>query len=91
MAPLKAKTDNSSDESLFPDENLKANNRHNPALDRKGNSTRQSHADTWQLGPSKGDSQPSALRDSHVQPLTTIQVMVAHASAARSKPKVELD
>ena len=31
------------------------------------------------------------LRDSYVQPLTTIQVTVAHASVASSKPKVELD
>ena len=31
------------------------------------------------------------LRDSYVQPLTTVQVMVAHASVASSKPKVELD
>ena len=31
------------------------------------------------------------LRDSYVQPLTTIQVTVAHASVASSKPKAELD
>ena len=45
VAVLEAKTDNSSDESLFADKKPKANNRNNPALDRKGNGTRQSHAD----------------------------------------------
>ena len=43
---LEAKTENSSNESLFPDEKLKANNRNNPALDRKRSRTRQSHTDT---------------------------------------------
>ena len=38
-----------------------------------------------------GDSQLSVLRDSYVQPLSTIQVTVAHASVESSKPKVELD
>ena len=51
---LEVKTDNSSDESLFPDEKPKASNRNNAALDRKLNVIRQSHADTWQLGSSKG-------------------------------------
>ena len=46
VAMLEAKTDDSSNESLFADVKPKANNRNNPALDRKGNSTRQSHADT---------------------------------------------
>ena len=46
VAMLEAKTDNSSNESLFADVKPKANNRNNPALDRKGNGTRQSHADT---------------------------------------------
>ena len=45
VAMLEAKTDNSNNESLFADEKPKANNRYNPALDRKGNGTRQSHAD----------------------------------------------
>ena len=45
VAMLEAKTDNSSDE-LFADKKPKANNRNNPALDRKGNGTRQSHANT---------------------------------------------
>ena len=40
---------------------------------------------------SKGNSQPCDLRDSYVKPLTTIHDMVSHASAASSKPKVELD
>ena len=31
------------------------------------------------------------LKNSHIQPLTTIQVKVAHASVASSKPKVEID
>ena len=88
---LEAKTENSSNESLFADEKPKANNRNNPALDRKGNSTRQSHADTWWLGPLIGDSQPNALRDSHIQLLTTIWIRVAHASVAISNPKVELE
>ena len=46
VAMLIANTDNSSNESLFPDEKPKANNRNNAALDRKGCRTRQSHADT---------------------------------------------
>ena len=91
MATLEAKSENSSNESLFADMKPTASNRNNPALDKKGNGTRQSHADAWWLGPSKGDSQPSVLRDSHIKPLSTIQVMVAHASVASSKPKVELD
>ena len=37
---LEAKTDNSSNERLFPNEKLKANNRNNPALDRKQSETR---------------------------------------------------
>ena len=45
-AMCKAKMDNSSNESLFADEKLKANIRNDPALDRKGSRTRQSHADT---------------------------------------------
>ena len=31
------------------------------------------------------------LRDSYAQPLTTVQVMVAHASGTSSNPQVELD
>ena len=46
VAKLEAKTDNSSNKSLFAEENPKADNRNNPALDRKGNGTRQIHADT---------------------------------------------
>ena len=46
VASLEAKSDNSSNESLFADKKPMANNRNNPALDRKGNGTRQSHADT---------------------------------------------
>ena len=46
VSTLEAKTDNSTNESLFSDEKPKANNRNNPALDRKGNCTRQCHADT---------------------------------------------
>ena len=38
-----------------------------------------------------GDSKPSVLRDSYVNPLCTVHIMVAHASVASSKPKVELD
>ena len=47
VAVLEAKTKNISDESLFTDvEKTKSNNRNNLALVRKGNSNRQSHADT---------------------------------------------
>ena len=46
VAMLEAKTDNSSNESLFPDKKPKARNRNNSALDRKGNGTRQCHEDT---------------------------------------------
>ena len=46
VAILEVKTDNSSNESLFPDENPKANNRNNPVVDRRGNGMRQSHANT---------------------------------------------
>ena len=46
VAMLEVKTGNRSNESLFTDKKLKANNRNNPALDRQGNGTRQSHADT---------------------------------------------
>ena len=46
VATLEAKSENSSDESLFADTKPFTGNRSNPALNRKGNSTRQSHADT---------------------------------------------
>ena len=46
VAVLEAKTDNCSIESLFSDEKLKANNRINPAPDRKRCRIRQSHTDT---------------------------------------------
>ena len=58
MAELKAKTDNSSNESLFTDEKHKVN-RNNPAFSRKGSKTRLSHADNSWLMPLKGNSQPS--------------------------------
>ena len=45
VAVLEAKTDNSSNESLFLDEKLK-DNRNNPELERKGSNTRQSCTDT---------------------------------------------
>ena len=88
---LEVKTDNSSNESLFMDEKSKANNRTNSALDRRGSGTRQSQTDTWWSGPSKGDSQPSVLRNNNIQPLSTIHVTVAHALVASSKHKVDLD
>ena len=91
VAMIEAKTDNSCNKSLFTDEKPKANNRNSQAFERKGSSTRQIHADTWLSGPSKGVGQPSVLRDSYVKPLSTIQAMVAHASLASSKLKVELD
>ena len=46
LAMIEGKTDNESNESLFADVKPKDNDRNNPALGRKGNSTRQSHADT---------------------------------------------
>ena len=45
MAVLEAKTDNISDGSSFADEKPKANTRNNPAPDKKGSGTMQSHAD----------------------------------------------
>ena len=42
IAMLEATTDKSSDQNEKP----KANNRNNPVVDRKGNGTSQSHADT---------------------------------------------
>ena len=46
VTTLATKTDNSSNESVFADEKHKANNRNNPALDRKGSGTRQSQLDS---------------------------------------------
>ena len=46
VTTIEAKIDNSSNKSLFPDEKPKANNRNNPALDRKGSRTRDSNTDT---------------------------------------------
>ena len=37
------------------------------------------------------DCQPRGLRRSCIMPLTTVHVMVAHASVASNKPQVELD
>ena len=45
VAVLETKTENGSNESSFPDEKFKANNRNNPAIDRKGSRTRQRGAD----------------------------------------------
>ena len=54
---LEAKTDNGSNESSFADvEKPEANNRSNPALDRKGSGTRQSCTDTQWLGLPKWDA-----------------------------------
>ena len=39
-ATFEAKTENISNESLFPDKKPKINNRNNPALDKKRNGTR---------------------------------------------------
>ena len=47
VAVIEAKTENSSNKSLFADVEMpKTNNRNNPALGRKGNGTRQTHEDT---------------------------------------------
>ena len=46
MVALEAKTDNSSNESILADEKFKAYNRNDPALNRKGRGTRQSHVDS---------------------------------------------
>ena len=83
---LEAKTDNSSNESLFAEEKPEANNKNNRALDRKQSGTRQSHANTWWLGPLIGDSETSVLRNIHIKPLSSIPVMVAHASVQVSNP-----
>ena len=88
---IEAKTVNSSNENLFAGEKTKANSRINPALDRKGRGIKQSHADTWWLGLSKGDSQPRVLRDSYIKPLSIVHVMVAHNSVVSSNAKIELD
>ena len=45
VAMLETKTDNTSNESLFTDENHKVHNKNNPAFDRKGSKTRQSWTD----------------------------------------------
>ena len=45
VAMLEAKSENSNDESLFADMKPIASNRKKPALDKKGNSTRQRHTD----------------------------------------------
>ena len=67
-AALKAKAENSSDESLFGDvEKTKANKRDNPALYRKGCGNRQRHTHT-----SNGNSWPCVLRNRYVKPLSTI-------------------
>ena len=42
VAAFEAQPNNSSYESLFTDDKSNANNRNNPALDRKGNGSRQS-------------------------------------------------
>ena len=47
-------------------------------------SIKQSWADSWWLGPLKGDSEPSFTK-----PLTTVQVIVAQSLVTSSKPKVE--
>ena len=88
---LEAKTDNSSNESLVANEKLKPSKRNNPAFDRKRSRAIQSHTDSWWLGLLKGDSQSNELMDSFTMPLTTIYIMMAHASVASSKPKWELD
>ena len=46
VAMLEAKTDYSSNDSIFPNKKPKATNRNNSTLYRKGNNTRQSGADT---------------------------------------------
>ena len=38
----------------------------------------------------KGESQLSVLRDSHIQPLININIIVAHASVTSGKTKLEL-
>ena len=45
VAMLEVKSENNSNESLFADVKPTASNINNSALDRKQNSTRQSHAD----------------------------------------------
>ena len=45
VAMQEAKTDNSSNESLFAGGKSKANNKNNPALDRKGSRIAQHHTE----------------------------------------------
>ena len=59
VAALEAKTEESRHESLFAVKKPKASKINNPAIERKGGRTRQSHADTCWLGLLKGNSQPS--------------------------------
>ena len=87
VAVLEAKTENSTNESLFSDKKPKANNKNDPAIDRNGSRTRKSQPDTWWLVLSKEDSQPSELTESFIKPLATVHAKVAHASVASSKPK----
>ena len=84
VAVLEVKAVNHSNECLFVGEKPKADKRDNSALDRKENGTRQRTLDGQ-------GSQPSELRNSHLKPLSTIWITVAHASVASSKPEVELD
>ena len=46
VAKLEEKIENNSNEHLFADEKPQANDRNNPALDRKRSRTRWSHTDT---------------------------------------------
>ena len=65
VAALEAKKDNSSDESLFPDEKSKANNKNNSALERKKWNQTEPHR-YLMIRALKWDSQPSVLRDGYV-------------------------
>ena len=49
VTALEAKTDNQRNESLFTAEKPTGNDWDSPALDRKGNDTRQSQESSWQL------------------------------------------
>ena len=75
---LEAKTEDTSNGSLLPDEESKANNRNNPALYKNGSITRQGQADTWWLGLLKGDSQPSMLKSIQLLFVNKYNLIIIH-------------
>ena len=87
---LEAKTENSSNEILFADEMPKANNRTiQPLTEKEAEPDR-----TMETLDGQGHQNGTVclvLRDSYNMPVSTIHILVDHASVAISKPKVELE